>query len=71
MNQVHPKKLLHSKWTKQQVVNKEKHFMITEVTFDDMQNVETCIIEAIKTKNSYAINWRNLKDATMWRIGWQ
>ena len=35
MNKVSPKVLLHSKWTKTKVVNKEKHFEITEIEFDD------------------------------------
>ncbi len=71
MNQVNPKKLLHSKWTKIDVINKEKHFMITDVAFDEDQKVVKCLIEAIKTNNEYAINWRTLKDPAQWRLGWK
>jgi tryptophan-rich hypothetical protein len=71
MNQVNPKKLLNSKWTKVNVANKEKHFMVTEVNFDEHQKVVDCTIEAVKTHNSYAIDWRTLKDHSHWHIGWQ
>ena len=31
MNALNPKKLLNSKWTSVNPVNKEKHFLVTEV----------------------------------------
>jgi tryptophan-rich hypothetical protein len=71
INKVNPKSLLHSKWTAVQVQNKEKHFVITLVKFDDQQNVVECLIEAVMTKNDYAIDWRQLKLIDKWRIGWQ
>jgi tryptophan-rich hypothetical protein len=71
MNQVNPKALLQSKWTKVNVNNKEKHFVVTKVTFDDQQKVVECLIEAVLTKNEYSINWRDLKLIDKWRIGWQ
>jgi len=71
MNRVSPKALLHSKWTKIAVKNKEKHFIITQVNFDDDQAVIECIIEAVISKNDYEINWRDLKDSNLWKIGWQ
>jgi tryptophan-rich hypothetical protein len=71
INKVNPKGLLHSKWTAVQVQNKEKHFVITLVKFDDQQNVVECLIEAVMTKNDYAIDWRQLKLIDKWRIGWQ
>tara|TARA_R110001583_G_scaffold158119_2_gene310031 strand:- start:1100 stop:1315 length:216 start_codon:yes stop_codon:yes gene_type:complete len=71
MNQVNPKVLLHSKWTKGSVENKEKHFVITSVEFDEQKNVLECIITAVINNNEYAINWRDLKQPTLWRFGWQ
>ena len=71
MNRVSPKALLHSKWTKIMIKNKEKHFIITKVTFDEDQAVIECIIEAVISKNDYKINWRDLKNSTLWKIGWQ
>ena len=71
MNKINPKSLLQSKWTKVAINNKEKHFIITEVTFDESQKVNHCVIEAVMTKNEYTIDWRELKQSQLWRIGWQ
>jgi tryptophan-rich hypothetical protein len=71
MNKVSPKALLHSKWTKVEVSNKERHFVITKVSIDEEQRVIACMIEAVMNKNEYAINWRDLKDSHQWKIGWQ
>jgi tryptophan-rich hypothetical protein len=71
VNKISPKSLLHSKWTRIDITNKEKHFIITVVEFDEDQKVDKCFIEAIMTKNEYAIDWRELKDTKMWKIGWQ
>lgn len=71
MNKVNPKALLHSKWTKVDIINKEKHFMITKVLTDEDQKVVECIIEAVISRKEYAINWRDLKKPLDWKIGWQ
>ena len=71
INKISPKSLIHSKWTKVDVMNKEKHFIITVVKFDEEQTVVSCMIEAVMTKNEYDIDWRELKDNNNWRIGWQ
>ncbi len=47
MNKVNTKTLINSKWTKLRVVNKEKHFVITVVKFDEEQRVTDCVIEAV------------------------
>jgi tryptophan-rich hypothetical protein len=71
MNRVSPKALLHSKWTKIEVLNKEKHFVITQIEFDEDNRVIACVIQAVMTKNDYPINWRELKDNKLWRLGWK
>ena len=71
MNKVSPKALLHSKWTKISVNNKEKHFVITKITVDENQVISDCMIEAVINNNQYHINWRDLKDNQAWKIGWQ
>lgn len=71
MNKISPKSLLNSKWTKTKVTKKEKHFLVTIVKFNEEQQVTDCVIEAVMTKNEYAINWRELKSSENWRIGWQ
>jgi len=70
-NKVSPKALLHSKWTSVQVCNREKHFIIVDVEYDEDQRVEQCIIEAVINNNSYHINWRDLKNPAIWKQGWQ
>lgn len=71
MNNVSPKSLLNSKWTKVSVENKEKHFVITKVEFDDKYNVIDCVITAVMSKNDYLVNWRDLKNPVLWRFGWK
>ncbi|AWB56400.1 MULTISPECIES: TIGR02450 family Trp-rich protein [unclassified Colwellia] len=71
MNRVNPKVLINSKWTKLSVENREKHFVITQVEFDEHKNVVECIITAVINHNEYAINWRDLKEPKLWRFGWQ
>ena len=66
-----PNKLLHSKWTAVSPQNKEKHFMVTRVEFDEENNVVECIIEAVLTKREQSINWRSLEDPKVWKMGWQ
>lgn len=71
MNKISPKSLLNSKWTKSKVINKEKHFVITKVKFDEQQNVIECNIQAVINNREYCIDWRELKDKHQWRLGWQ
>lgn len=70
MNQISPKKLLNSKWTAVRPKNKEKHFIIIDVEFDEEGCVLRCLIQAVMSKREIAIDWRNLKDSTVWRYGW-
>ena len=70
MNPVSPTKLLHSKWTAVRPVNKEKHFTVTEVEYNEAGAVVHCVIEAIHSNNEYAIDWRELKKTDNWRQGW-
>lgn len=71
MNILHPKKLLNSKWTAVEPVHKAKHFMITDIEFDDDGNVLLCTIEAVINKKAIDIDWRELKDSNKWKHGWK
>lgn len=71
MNKINPKKLLNSKWTASTPLEKEKHFMVTEVEFDEDDQVVRCIIEAVLTKRSNPIDWHDLKDNSCWIYGWK
>jgi tryptophan-rich hypothetical protein len=71
MNKVSPKSLLNSKWTKSKVSNKEKHFIVTKVEFNEDQKVIECVVEAVINCAVYSIDWRDLKQPQQWKIGWQ
>ena len=71
MNKINPRKLLNSKWTAASPVNKEKHFTVTEIEFAEDGSVISCVIEAIISRRSMAINWLDLKDTSQWLQGWK
>jgi len=70
LNSINPKKLLNSKWTSLNPINKEKHFIINEVEFDEDGNVISCLIEAVMTHRTFNIYWQDLKDDSLWGYGW-
>ncbi|MEO2269099.1 TIGR02450 family Trp-rich protein [Pseudoalteromonas sp. YIC-656] len=71
MNKINPAKLSQSKWTAVQSRNKEKHFLVTEVEYDEDGTVLSCTLEAVLSRNEYAINWTELKDDSKWLQGWK
>ena len=71
LNKLSPKKLLNSKWTAVVPLNKEKHFLITEVEYDEDGAVISCLIEAIMSKRSILIHWPDLKNTEQWVQGWK
>ncbi|MCS6126564.1 TIGR02450 family Trp-rich protein [Shewanella baltica] len=71
MNKINPKKLLNSKWTAVKPTNKEKHFLVTEIEFDEEGLVISCSIEAVMSKRVIPINWHDLKDEDLWQQGWK
>ncbi|MFY8275500.1 TIGR02450 family Trp-rich protein [Pseudoalteromonas sp. SSDWG2] len=71
MNKINPAKLRNSKWTAVQPRNKEKHFLVSEVEYDEDGSVMSCSLEAVYSKNEYAIDWKELKNAEQWLQGWK
>lgn len=71
MNKINPKKLLNSKWTAVTPKNKEKHFLVTDIEFDEEGAVIFCCIEAVMSKRTMPINWHDLKDDSCWVHGWK
>ena len=71
MTRINPAKLLHSKWSARQPVNKEKHFIVVRLIRDEKDVVVGCEIEAVYSKNLYQIDWQELKDVNIWLQGWQ
>lgn len=70
-NQINPRKLLNSKWTAVEPAQKEKHFIVTEIEFDEEGVVISCVIEAVMSKRTFPIQWQNLKNQDQWIQGWK
>ena len=72
MNLIHPKKLLLSKWTAVEPVAKQKHFLVTKVMLPELPDgrIEWIEIEAVYTRATARLHWRELRNGAMWRQGW-
>ena len=71
MNKINNKKLLNTKWTAIKPVGKERHFIVTELKFDENNNVTHCLIEAVISNQPKLINWIELKSSLDWLQGWK
>ena len=71
MNQINPAKLLDSKWTAVRPENKEKHFLVVDVEFNEAGVVIGCLLEAVINKRTRDIDWRDLKNTDNWKPGWK
>ncbi len=71
MNRITPKKLLNSKWTAVHPRNREKHFLVTDVEFDEDGVVILCLLEAVISRRSESIDWQDLKNPSVWTHGWR
>ncbi len=71
MKSLQPKKLLLSKWTAVKPIAKQKHFLVTKVIqLEPDDPIELVEIETIHSKKVSQINWREMRDETIWRRGW-
>jgi tryptophan-rich hypothetical protein len=72
MNPLNPKKLLLTKWTAVTPVSKQKHFLVSRVIQPELetQAVKWVEIEAVFSKATQIIRWRDLQDDRVWRQGW-
>ena len=72
MNLLHPKKLLLTKWTAVKPVSRNKHFLVSKVIEPELPEVaiEWVELEAVYSKAVTRIDWRELRDDTLWRQGW-
>ena len=73
MTFLHPKKLLLSKWTAIKPVGRQKHFLVTKVIDPEVDGgkIEWVELEAIMTRKTRRIAWRELQDTQVWQQGWQ
>ncbi|NDH51711.1 MAG: TIGR02450 family Trp-rich protein [Betaproteobacteria bacterium] len=72
MNPLNPKKLLLTKWTAVTPVAKQKHFLVSRVIEPELPTdpVVSVEIEAVLSKATQVIAWRELQDDGVWRQGW-
>lgn len=70
--QINPKKLLLSKWTAVEVVDKQKHFLVSKLIQpnDLALPITELEIEAVYSGNKQIILWRELQDVRRWKQGW-
>lgn len=70
---LNPAKLLLSKWTAVAPRNKEKHFMVTRVIEPEPPAlaIEFVELEAVYSRRSVTLRWRQLTDGSQWLQGWR
>lgn len=71
MHRLNPEKMLHSKWTAKHPVQRERHFMVTALYRDELEQVQAVELEAVLTRRSQRLDWRQLRDDDHWLMGWR
>ena len=73
MNNLSPKKLLLSKWTAVEPIDKQKHFLVSKVILPEppSEKIEFVEIEAVYSKKTSLISWRDLTNSELWLQGWK
>ena len=68
-----PKKLLLSKWTAVLPQDKEKHFLVTKLVPAGLPAavIETVEMEAVHSRRSFLLPWRELANEKQWLRGWK
>ena len=71
-NPLSPKKLLLSKWTAVTPRHKERRFIVTRVVLPEppATRIELVELEAVHSRRSVVLHWRDLTDGAVWRRGW-
>lgn len=71
-NRIASHKLLSSKWTAVVPRDREKHFVVIALIEPEPPNlrVDQVELEAVHSRRTFVIDWRDLKDASRWRQGW-
>lgn len=70
-HRLNPRKLLLSKWTAVRPLNREKHFLVSEVFCDDEGVVLAVELQAVLTHRAQRLPWQALQEMEAWKMGWQ
>ncbi|MDR6237015.1 TIGR02450 family Trp-rich protein [Pseudomonas oryzihabitans] len=70
---INPSKLLHSKWTAVQPRERQRHFIVTRVYAPEVESdpISQIDLQAVLTRRTWTLDWRELLDAECWLQGWQ
>ena len=70
---LNPRKLLLSKWTAVAPRKREKHFIVTKLIEPETPTapLELVEIEAVHSRRSVILPWRDLTDTAKWVQGWK
>ncbi len=60
-----------TKWTAVEPKRKERHFIVTKLIRETDETIVACELEAVINKNNYEMDWRELKDTKVWKMGWE
>ena len=52
-------------------INKEKHFVVSRVEYDEEGLVIECELNAVMSNRFIQIEWSTLKEREVWLQGWQ
>ncbi len=70
-HRLNPRKLLLSKWTAAQPLNREKHFLVTQLLTDEDGTVLEVELQAVLNQRVQRLPWQALRDADSWLMGWK
>ena len=72
MNILQPNKLLLSKWTAVAPIAKEKHFLVAKVVAPELEGgkVEWIELEAVHSKATRRMLFKEFRDSAQWVKGW-
>ncbi|WP_407315069.1 TIGR02450 family Trp-rich protein [Pseudomonas sp. nanlin1] len=70
-HRLNPRKLLLSKWTATRPLNREKHFLVTQLVTDEDGTVLEVELQAVLNQRVQRLPWQALRDADSWLMGWK
>ncbi len=70
MNRIAKNKLRLSKWTAVAPVDREKHFLVTQVIENETGGIDV-VLEAVHSGRESLLPWQALKDEEAWIMGWR
>jgi len=71
LNRINRDKLPGSKWTAVHPRDREKHFLAVGVVPGDGGRGARVTLEAVYSGRRFELDWRELKVAARWRMGWR